>query len=47
MVTQEKSIIETILADIGLESLLVEDNDQELKNELERVFKVKWQKRIP
>jgi hypothetical protein len=47
MLTQEKSIIETILADVGLEPLLVEDNDQELKNELERVFKAKWLKRIP
>lgn len=37
MTAQEKCIIETILADVGLEPLFVENNDHEAKNKLERV----------
>lgn len=40
MTAQEKSIIETILADVGLEPLFVENNDHESKNKQERVVKI-------
>ncbi|MDP4160793.1 MAG: hypothetical protein Q8911_13700 [Bacillota bacterium] len=40
MTAQEKFIIETILADVGLEPLFAGDNDHELKNKPERVVKI-------
>lgn len=39
MTEQEKCIIETILADVGLESLCVKVNDHEPRTKPERVVK--------
>lgn len=47
MTAQEKCIIETILADIGLEPLFVGDNDSDSNKTPDRITKVTYKKRIP
>ncbi|AET69140.1 hypothetical protein Desor_3662 [Desulfosporosinus orientis DSM 765] len=47
MTAQEKCIIETILADIGLEPLFVGDNDSDSNKAPDRIAKVTNKKRIP
>jgi hypothetical protein len=39
MTAQEKGIIETILADVGLEPLFVEDHDRESKKNEKELLK--------